>query len=149
VKPAYIEVMAGVRYWEDATINGVEDIDGSLTPLKNGHCWCPVIHLEDGRVMDWPAGTAASIHFKICDEGEYWLLDEGKQRIAKWGGHYVPDEFMCPGDNGYGDYIIMNINADGEIQKWAKPAIKFACDCDGEDESQHHWKKLTQEGGAS
>lgn len=26
-------VSANVRYWEDSTINGVEDKDGTLTPL--------------------------------------------------------------------------------------------------------------------
>ena len=146
---AYIEVSAEVRYWEDATINGTEDTDGTLTPLKRGELWCPVIRLADGQVMDWPTGTTANIHFKVCDEGEYWLLDEAKKRIAKWGGYYVPDEILCPGDNGYGDYIIMEISADGVVQKWSKPALEFACDCDDEDESQYRWKKLVQEGGAA
>jgi hypothetical protein len=27
-KPKYLIVEAGVRYWEDATVNGVEDKDG-------------------------------------------------------------------------------------------------------------------------
>lgn len=149
MNPVYIEVSAGVRYWEDATINGVTDDDGKLTPFKKGDCWCPVIRLEDGQLMDWPTGTTADIHFKVCDEGEYWLLDEAKKRIAKWAGYYVPDEILCPDDNGCGDYIIMKISADGVVQKWSKPAIELACDCDDEDESQYRWKKLAQEGGAA
>jgi hypothetical protein len=149
MNPVYIEVSAGVRYWEDATINGVTDDEGKLTPFKKGDCWCPVIRLDYGQVMDWPLGTIATIHFKVCDAGEYWLLDEAKQRIAKWGGFYVPNDFLCPGDNGYGDYIIMKIDAEGFIKKWTNPAIEFSCDCDEEDESQHLWKKLAQEGGAA
>lgn len=147
MNPIYIEVEAGVRYWEDATINGQSDDNGTLTPLKRGDCWCPVIRLADGMVVDWPAGTEADIHFKVCDAGEYWLLDENKQRIAKWGGYYVPDDFLCHGGNGYGDYIILKISAEGFVQKWQQPAVALACECDDEDESQSRWKKL--EGGAA
>jgi hypothetical protein len=143
MNPVYIEVSAEVRYWEDATINGVEDTDGTLTPLKRGERWCPVIRLADGTVMDWPIGTVADIHFKVCNAGEYWLLDEAKQRIAKWGGYYVPNDFLCHGDTGYGDYIILTISAEGVIQKWSQPAIEWGCDCDNEDESQSRWKKFS------
>lgn len=144
MNPVYIEVSAGVRYWEDATINGVTDDDGKLTPLKKGNDWRPVIRIDQGLVMDWPLGIVADIHFKVCDDGEYWLLDENKKRIAKWGGYYVPDAFLCPGDNGYGDYIIMKIDAEGFIKKWENPGIEWACNCDDE-EAQHSWKKLDGE----
>ena len=122
-EPVYIEVSAEVRYWEDATINGAEDKDGTLTPLRKGDCWAPVIRLADGLVMDWPEGTTADIHFKVCDAGEYWLLDGDRKRVAKWSGFYVPDDFLCPGDNGYGDYIILKIGKDGVIENWKTPAI--------------------------
>ncbi len=147
--PIYIEIDAQVRYWEDAAINGINDDNGTLTPLKIGDCWCPVIRLSDGVVMDWPTGVVADINFKVCDAGEYWLLDENKQRIAKWCGYYVPDEFLCPGKNGYGDYIILNISAEGFILNWKQPAIEWACDCDDEDESQKVWKKMAKMGEAA
>lgn len=134
---SYIEVSAGVRYWEDATINGADDLAGTMTPFRKGDNWCPVIRLGDGLVMDWPAGMEAYIHFKVCDDGEYWLLDEGRQRIAKWAGFYVPDDFLCPGENGSGDYIILTIGADGIIEGWGQPEIRFVCDCD--DEDQYGW----------
>lgn len=139
---AYIEVRAGVRYWEDAYINGVEDADGNLTPLRSGEHWRPVIRLADGVVMDWPAGTVADIHFKVCDDGEYWLLDEHRNRIAKWAGFYVPDDFLCPGDNGYGDYIILTIGPDGQIAKWKQPPIVWANDPESD---QSGWAKATKE----
>ena len=141
--PVYIEVSAGVRYWEDATINGVNDDNGTLTPFKRGYDWCPVIRLADGQVMDWPQGTVADIHFKVCDDGEYWLLDESKQRIGKWGGYYVPNDFLCHGDTGHGDYIILKINAEGVIQKWEQPFVEWACECADEDKSQSRWKRLS------
>lgn len=32
----YIQVSAQVRYWEDASVNGVFDDDGTLIPLRTG-----------------------------------------------------------------------------------------------------------------
>lgn len=144
-QPEYIEVEAGVRYWEDATINGQEDTNGTLTPFRKGNDWCPVIRLSDGVIMDWPSGTTADVHFKVCDDGEYWLLDAQHQRIAKWAGYYVPDDFLCHGGNGYGDYIILKVDANGVIKNWRSPAIEWTYGFDDEDESG--WNKL--EGGAA
>lgn len=31
-----LEVRAGVRYWEDATVNGNEDSEGELIPCREG-----------------------------------------------------------------------------------------------------------------
>lgn len=119
----YIEVKAGVRYWEDATINGVEDEEGDLTPFRVGDCWCPVIELATGIIQDWPKNMVAGIHFKICDDGEYWILDENKNRIGKWNGDYVPNKFLCHGDNGYGDYIVFDVDKDGKIIGYKTPMV--------------------------
>lgn len=118
----YIELRAGVRYWEDSRINGIEDVDGYVL-FRSGKYWCPVISIDDGAVMGWPEGIPADIHYKVCDDGEYWLLDHDRKRIAKWRGDYVPDEFLCHGDTGYGDYIIFKIGKDGKIQDYKAPAI--------------------------
>lgn len=123
MNPIYIEVSAGVRYWEDATVNGTEDADGTLIPMRKGDCWAPVIRLADGMVMGWPQGTTADVHFKVCDAGEYWLLDADRKRVAKWAGHYVPDDFLCHGDNGYGDSIIFTVGGDGLIAGWKPPEV--------------------------
>ena len=141
----YIEVSAAVRYWEDATVNGVEDNGGDLIPHKQGSYWVPVIRLADGVVMDWPAGTTADIHYKVCDAGEYWLLDEERKRVAKWAGFYVPDEFLSHG-GGYGDYIILKVGADGAIDGWKNPAIESACECDEDGDSG--WTRLLIVGAA-
>lgn len=122
----FIEVDAEVRYWEDARINGAEDKTGSAVPFRSGNSWRPVIRIADGRVMDWPSGTTADIHYKVCDAGLYWLLDENRQRIAKWDDHYVPDAFLCHGSPGYGDYIILLIDGDGQIGRWRAPQIEPA-----------------------
>jgi hypothetical protein len=119
----FIEVDAGVRYWEDARLNGKEDANGEI-PLRNGDAWQPTIELDTGRVLGWPEGMEADIHYKVCDEGQYWLLDDSGARIAKWRGYYVPNDILCVGDSGYGDYIIFKIGADGLIVGWKKPGIE-------------------------
>jgi hypothetical protein len=142
--PVYIEVSAEVRYWEDATVNGVEDTDGGLIPFKQGALWRPTIRLSDGAVMDWPVGTVADVHYKVADQGEYWLLGAGAQRVAKWAGYYVPDAFLCHGDTGYGDYIILKINAEGVIQNWTAPDIEFAKEDEGT-----NWKRIAASGASA
>lgn len=112
----YLQAYAGVRYWEDATVNGQEDTEGTLIPCRDGDSWSPKISLRYGYIVGWPQGTKAQIHYKVCDDGKYSLLDiEGDEVVSIEG--YVPD-IMCPEGDGYGDYIIMNVNQDGYISNW-------------------------------
>ncbi len=120
----FIEVCADVRYWEDATVNGKEDSDGTLIPFRKGNSWRLIIELDTGRILNWPEGVEADIHYKVCDAGEYWLLDDANSRIAKWNGYYVPEDILCVGDNGYGDYIIFKVGSDGTVIGWQKTVIK-------------------------
>ena len=120
-RAAYLEVDAGVRYWEDATVNDAEDEAGSLIPFRYGDRWKPVIRLADGVILDWPEGTTADVHYKVCDDGEYFLSDESLMHIAKYAGDYVPDDFLCHGDTGYGDYIIFKVGPSGAIEGWRRP----------------------------
>jgi hypothetical protein len=112
----YLYVVANVRYWEDADINGVSDVNGTLTPCKEGPLWCPIIDVDSGQITNWKQGTTASIHFKVCDEGEYTLKDVNRTTITSYAG-YVPN-MMSPAEPGYGDYIIMNIDENGYIDSW-------------------------------
>lgn len=116
-------VSASVRYWEDSSINGVPDNDGTLTPLRSGSFWVPVIELGSGTVRNWPSGVQADIHFKVCDAGEYWLGDLKEKKLFKWAGDYVPDRLLAVGSSGYGDYIILEIGADGVIKGWNPPLL--------------------------
>lgn len=140
----YIEVRAEVRYWEDSVVNGDADESGSLMPFRDGLLWCPVIRLSDGLVIDWPQGTTAEVHYKVCDQGEYWLQNSARQRIAKWGGYYVPNDFLCHGDEGYGDYIIFNVDSEGFIKKWRAPTVVMAASAD-DDESHSKWAALSKD----
>lgn len=111
-----VQVKAGVRYWEDATVDGVDDTDGSLIPCKNGDIWMPLIEIDTGKILNWEMGKVATIHYKVCDSFLCELLDNFGEAIKTYEG-YVPD-FMCPKDSGYGDYIIMDIDENGFIKDW-------------------------------
>lgn len=120
VEAEYLQVEAGVRYWEDAIVNGVEDSDGKLIPLRSDDQWCPLININTGHILKWPKGVVAKIHYKVCDDGAYEVLDSELDVLIGRDG-YVPN-ILCPGGDGFGDYIIMNINTDGFIENW-KPNL--------------------------
>jgi hypothetical protein len=112
----YLLADAGVRYWEDATVNGEVDVDGSLIPCREGDMWKPIIDIDEGKIVNWEIGKVARIHYKVCDDGTYYLCDNEKNVICEYDG-YVPN-IMRPEGNGWGDYIIMNVNSDGYIDKF-------------------------------
>lgn len=124
-----LAIAANVRYWEDATINGVEDKEGTLTPCKDGDLWKPVIDIDNGIIQNWEQGTTASIHFKICDAGSYYLNDEDGNTVLSIEENYVP-KIACPKENGYGDYIIMDIDENGQIANWKQNIDDFLEDED-------------------
>jgi len=117
----FIEVHAAVRYWEDGWLNGKQDNEGTV-PLRVGDDWRPTIELATGRILDWPAGFELQTCYKVCDAGEYWLLDADRKRIAKSKGYYVPG-FLDQKDAD-GDYIVLDVGADGLIKGWRPPVIK-------------------------
>lgn len=112
-----LEVNAGVLYWEDSSINGVYDTEeGDNIPCKDGDRWKPVIDIDKGIITNWEKGKTASIHYKVCDDGTYTLKDDKGNVIEDRNG-YVPN-IMRPADEGYGDYIIMNVDENGVIENW-------------------------------
>lgn len=117
-----LHVKAGARYWVDSRVNGVEDTEeGDNIPCKMGDYWCPIIDIATGVIKNWEQGKTARIHYKVCDDGEYWIKDaEGNVILSKEG--YVPD-IMCPEEEGFGDYIIMTIDESGRIADW-NPSTK-------------------------
>ena len=138
----FLKVDAGVRYWEDAEVNGVRDIDlyeskGAGKPLmpcavqikdkpeeciySDHYLWRPLIDIETGQIVNWEKGFDANVHYKVCDNFQCEILDADKNVIASYDG-YVPS-VMCPEDEGYGDYIIMDIDENGFIQGWNKELI--------------------------
>lgn len=114
----YLLVKAHVRYWEDSTINGIEDTEnGENIPCKQGEMWCPKIDIATGIIQNWEIGKTANIHYKVADCCGWELLDKSNSVISSQEDGYVPNT-LSPAERGYGDYIIMNINENGQIDKW-------------------------------
>jgi hypothetical protein len=109
--------------WDDATVNDIEDVDGDRIPCRVGNNWCPIIDIDTGVIKNWVKGTTAIIHYKVRDSGTYELFDAEGNSVAKHEG-YVPT-IMCPERNGYGDYIKMKVNEDGQICNWRPDVADF------------------------
>ena len=130
----YICANVGPRYWEDGDVNGEGDIsydeqEEGATPrmplaIENPDArhkdekyrWEIKIDVETGNVVGWPNGIKGDIHYKVCDDGTYWLEDADGNKIHEIDS-YVPEFFdFC--DDSYGDYIIMTIDENGHIEEW-------------------------------
>ena len=138
----YLKASMGVRYWvncEYSTDNGktwfddFDDTDEESERIKNiipfvvrkdigygvSDYWELNIDLEKGKVIDWPKGICIKTYFKVCDDGEYVFLDKDKNEIVNitnaYEQYYVPD-FLALEDSGYGDYVIINIDGEGNIE---------------------------------
>lgn len=117
-KPVWLHAAMCPRYWEDSSVNDEEDADGTLIPCRSGDTWDLWIDIATGRIDGWPHGIVASIHYKVCDEGTYFICGTDRQVIRRTEhGAYVPD-CMSPKEEGYGDYVIMDIGPDGVIAGW-------------------------------
>ena len=136
----YIEVNAPVE-WDSFTIYK-PDGEQVQIPGQRGELWCPIIRLSDGLVLDWPQGATLDVCEKVRDVGQYWLLDENKQKIAIWTNYYVPEEFLCHGNKGYGDYIDFRIGADGHIKQWRTPIVVYTTIED--EDTDEKWEPLVQ-----
>lgn len=121
VELAAAECWIHARYWEDSEVNGVEDdAENPKMPLIEEHlgekAWHIIINLNNGQICNWPQGTTASIHYKSCDENYIDILNDRLGVIKEYEG-YVPN-ILCPKKNGYGDYVIMDIDENGFIQNF-------------------------------
>lgn len=122
---AIAECQIFARYWEDSEINGVEDDANnpkmpcveSVEHFYDGTkklAWCPIIDLDNGRIMNWSQGNVAKIHYKSCDENVVVIKDRNGEVVKDYTG-YVP-RFLDPCREGYGDCVIMEIDSNGYIR---------------------------------
>lgn len=121
-----IAIDAGVRYWEDAEIDGLDDDNDN--PQMYGYVdgrWKITIDIETGHIAGWN-GKTAKVFYKVCDDGVYSLLDSNGNVVVK-KEMYVPD-ILCIGNSGYGDYIIFNVDKNGYIEKWNDRCIQGLID---------------------
>lgn len=82
-------------------------VDGSQEIIWN-------IDIETGKVLEWN-GNAVYVFDKLRDNGTYELVIDDE--VIRTLEGYVPD-FCCIGENGYGDYIKLDVDADGCIRGW-------------------------------
>ena len=107
--------------------------------------WCPVIDVNEGKVLDWPEGFILNTHFKVCDQGVYVYsnYDETQQIVSTdCELYYVPSWLDDLGD-GCGDYMYITINGDGTIKYWdelKKKLIQYAKDYLETDKMKSHIK---------
>lgn len=119
-----LKVNAGVRYWDDGSVNGVtDDPNYPAMPFSKSGRWIINIDIDKGIIVDWPQGVKASVDYKVCDDGVYSLIDSKGNVIRHFANEYVPN-VLCPEESGYGDYIIMNIDEYGRISGWDKERIQ-------------------------
>lgn len=90
-------------------------MDGAATiPYDENAVICGIACQTCGKELSLGRGK-----FPICDDchADYFL--NGKKICDNEKDGYVPD-FLCPADSGYGDYMIMDINEEGQIADWNK-----------------------------
>jgi len=98
------------------SINGFQ-LSPSLHGIKSPSVSSTPLTVASGIMVNWNQGVKADIHYKICDDGRYFLLDENNNVVMSIEDDYVPN-CLSPKSNGYGDYIIMDVSEDGKISNW-------------------------------
>lgn len=144
-----IIVKAGVRYWVDCEysedngntwVEHIHDDEETNEEFKNhipfvknesvdggapGDYWNLDIDIETGMVKNWPKKYCIRTHFKVCDDGLYQIIDIDGNVVwdsIKTNYYYVPD-FLSIGDDGYGDYMYLEIDGRGYIKDWKDVAV--------------------------
>ena len=146
IELSYLKAKMGIRYfigYEYSEDNGKtwvkaeEDDDETdkkfrehLPLVDDENYWTIHIDLVNGKVLDWPKDFCVRTYFKICDDGEYSFLDELGEEIInltkEYDQYYVPI-FLSLEDDGYGDYVYININGDGSIEHFNKMKDRIEC----------------------
>ena len=129
VPVTHLKAFMDVRYWEDAEVDGVDESDEEpLIPFYSPNGWQIFVDLETGKIDGWPKGVTAKTHYKVADAGIYSLLNAAGEVVVErdW---YVPS-MLYPNADGFGDYVILNINEDGIIKDWKVDLTLF----EGEDD---------------
>lgn len=76
-----------------------------------------LIEVDTGKVVSWQGDDPVSIYDKVRDGGVYTLFDSNGKEVQKIHNYSVPNK-LIPGE--YGDYIDLNISADGIVTNWPK-----------------------------
>ena len=138
----YLKATMGVRYWNDCSystdngktwIKAEEDTEEESNKFMNAipfvkrqdigyresDYWDIIIDIDEGKVLNWSKDFCISTWFKVCDDGEYVFLDKDMNEVVnitkEYKEYYVPN-FLSLEDEGYGDYVYIDINGQGNIK---------------------------------
>lgn len=79
------------------------------------------IDVENGKLLNHDFGHKIELYNKVVDEGTYTLVD------TETGETKIIQDYVIAGldtyGNGYGDYVILNINENGFIKEWDSDKI--------------------------
>lgn len=119
----FLRADVGPIGWDSGTVNGVDDDDDNpqipcVVESKNEKRWNILIDIKTGQVVNWTKGVSASVYYKVCDDGIYTAYDN-YMNIVHELEDYVPS-IMAFDDEcyGYGDYVVLDINENGNIVNW-------------------------------
>lgn len=59
----------------------------------------------------------------MCDECVIEYFEDGVLKCTNDGYYYVP-KFLCPDDEGFGDYMYLTIDENGQIANWNKEKLQ-------------------------
>lgn len=120
-KGVRINVVASVRFPEDASVDGVQEIAETprmphLLKVGSGYDWNITINSKSGIIEDWPQGVTAKTWYKVCDMCRIAIAGQ-----VHYNG-YVP-RFLALDDEGYGEYIYLTIDGMGKVEKWDEMTV--------------------------
>lgn len=99
---------------------GLEKKDNNNIPMldRKNYMFNLEIDLKTCRVQDWKKEYGYwRIWGKVKNYGTYTLLDSNKQPLWQLHG-FVPCKLVPPFEKGWGDYLDIRVNSDGNIENW-------------------------------
>lgn len=121
----YAECTLYPRFFDGGCIDGINDSHVSprmpcVKAVSNDTAdlaWCPIIDLNEGKILNWKKGISAFVHYKTVDCNFIIFKDEFENVIKKYEG-YVP-QFLNTVDNN-ADYVVMDIDSNGYIKNYRR-----------------------------
>ena len=111
-----------VYHLGDSEVDGNEDSEAhpKMPFLKKiydwEYEWKLDIDIDTGKIADWPVGITAKTYYKVSDQLELFWMDRHYKG-------YVP-KFLQIFDNGFDDYIHIEIDGTGQIVDWNAKQVK-------------------------
>lgn len=76
-----------------------------------------------GQIINWHEGIISRVCYKSRDRNFLSAYDKYNNKLGEYEG-YVPDCFQIY-DNGFGDYVHINVDSHGFIEDWKLTQIEI------------------------